>query len=70
MTTDYEVLREVWKITEYRNGCIFKTEYTGEDRWVGEHEKPANGYQFVSFSTEKGIVYEAEHGSTIRRKPQ
>lgn len=32
-STDYEVWREVWKITERRNGCVYKTEYV-ENRWV------------------------------------
>ena len=28
-----EVLREVWRITERRDGCTFRTEYI-ERRWV------------------------------------
>jgi len=35
MNTDpeYEVLREVWIITEMRDGCVYKTEYS-HDAWV------------------------------------
>jgi len=29
---EFEVLREVWRITEYRNGDVYRTEYV-EDRW-------------------------------------
>jgi len=28
-----EVLREVWRITEYRDGAVYKAVYV-EDRWV------------------------------------
>lgn len=30
---DYEVWREVWRITERRDGAVFKTEFV-ECRWV------------------------------------
>lgn len=33
MHDDYEVYREIWRVTEWRDGAIYKTEFV-EKRWV------------------------------------
>ena len=33
MTDEPEVLRELWEITEMRDGCVFRTRYV-RDVWV------------------------------------
>jgi len=30
---EYEVLREIWEITEMREGCVYRTRFLRED-WV------------------------------------
>lgn len=58
----YEVKRELWRITEMREGAVFKTEYV-RDVWVdwdGESPIiPPEGYKYVSLS---------DDGVHIRRK--
>ena len=34
MSDEWEVLREVWLITERRDGAVFRTKDTGERKWV------------------------------------
>lgn len=56
-----EVLREVYRIVEWRNGAIFKTEYV-EDRWVPMDEVPGK---------ESGLLYVVKSDpdlTTIRRR--
>ncbi len=50
-----QVLREVFRITEYRNGDVYKTEKIGDD-WIDLPESgqpiPPNGYQYVTKSSD------------------
>jgi hypothetical protein len=39
---DIESLYEVWEITEWRNGAVYKTRNTGETRWLTEKELKEN----------------------------
>ena len=59
-----EVLREVWRITERRDGAVFKTKYI-EDRWVpldGMPGRPDNDPDLMWGS--KSLDFD---GPTIRR---
>jgi hypothetical protein len=38
-----EQLVELWRITEYRDGAVFKTEYV-EDVWIPLSGQPPAGY--------------------------
>lgn len=35
---EVEMLYEVWKVTEWRNGAVYKTKNTGETRWLTQEE--------------------------------
>lgn len=48
----YEVLREVWRITERRDGAVFKTEYQGIG-WYDETLVKANR------SADTNLTYQA-----------
>jgi len=54
-------LMEVWQIVELRDGCIYKTRYTGKDEWVdaGKEFSAPEGLQYVNKST-------SYDGETIR----
>jgi hypothetical protein len=56
-----EVLVEVWEITEYKDGCIYKTKYVC-DEWVPmeNRDKAPKGFVHASKST-------SFTGPTIRR---
>jgi len=59
--SQFEVLRELWKITEMRDGAVYKTEYV-EDQWVTMGEDvDSEGYVYCVKST-------SFEGRTIRRK--
>ena len=45
-----EQLKELWEITEMRDGCVYKTRNTGETVWVADGEKASEGFIFVSIS--------------------
>lgn len=34
MSEEWEVLRQLWRITSYRDGCVWGTEDTGTQVWV------------------------------------
>lgn len=49
----YEVLRELWKIIEWRDGSVYEAEYV-EDVWIDWDGKtyatPPKGYLYVTKS--------------------
>lgn len=60
----HQVLREIFKITEWRDGCVYKTRSVGW-AWITEGFNPPNdgNLQFVSPST---TVMRALNFKTIR----
>jgi hypothetical protein len=58
---DIEVLREVWRVTERRNGAVYKAVYV-EDRWMSPLDLRLGD---DLFTTPKSTSYD---GPTIRRK--
>lgn len=60
---EVEVLREIYRIVEWRDGAIFKTEYV-EDKWVPMDEVPPQG---------SGLLYVVKNDpdlTTIRVKKE
>ena len=57
MARQMEVLKEGWRITERRGGAIYRTEYTGEDRWVPVNTPTTNGDELlVNVSTARVVA--------------
>jgi hypothetical protein len=61
-----EVLREVWRITERRDGAVYRTEYV-EDRWI-----PLEGNTHGNVPGEPDLIYAVKStsykGPTIRTR--
>lgn len=55
---NFEVLREIWKSVEIKDGALLKTKYI-ETKWVDEYSEPPKGFFYVIPSGE---------GLTIRKK--
>lgn len=54
---EYQTLVEVYKILEYKDGCVYKTESQGH-KFVKIGAIPPKGYQYISPSTKyKGDTY-------------
>lgn len=56
---EYEVWREVWRVTEWRDDCVYKTEFV-DRRWVpmGLHKDPNDEnliYASCSMKNREGI---------------
>jgi hypothetical protein len=64
--SELQKIIEVWRITEWRDGSIWKTEYV-EDRWVGIDEKPPAGFLFTPFSTGKSEEWNKAGKNEFRR---
>lgn len=60
----YEVLREVYEITEWRDGAVFKTRPLGI-RWVDQGPAP-EGFQHVALSDRQ--LADLGNPMTVRRK--
>ena len=45
-----QTLIDVFEITEYRNGCIYRTAFV-EQKWVPAHEKPPEGFLYAPLSS-------------------
>lgn len=45
-----ESLVDLYRITEMRNGTIYRTEFVGRV-WATSDEVPPDGYQYVALST-------------------
>ena len=60
----YEVLREVWIITEMRDGAVFKTEYSHE-AWV-----PMGVHGIKGECVYATLSRDIEFTKTIRRKAE
>ena len=68
-TPDFEVLIEVWRITERRGGATYRTEFV-EERWVPMEQRFKSGdpdLVFSSLSTTRTEELLAKGMNTIRR---
>ncbi|MHA2067682.1 MAG: hypothetical protein ACXABY_25250 [Candidatus Thorarchaeota archaeon] len=55
----YEALRSLWRVTEWKDGCILKTEFVG-NLWVEldsdmRDPAPPDGHIYGSISTKANI---------------
>jgi len=57
---NYEVLRQVYEVTEWKDGAVYKTVSRGY-KWVGMDEKAPEGFLWVSMPT-------GYSGKTIRKR--
>lgn len=64
-----ESLMELHRITEYRGGMVYRTEYVGQV-WVAEGDQPPTDHQFVALSTAYLAAHPDQQTVRMRRSPR
>lgn len=65
--SEHERLIELFAITEYRSGAVYRTQSLGE-RWVDLDELPPEGFIYAPLSTFRELDLQGQGKQTIRRK--